>query len=180
LELRFGLSWRIGKRELRAPLYRWRLDGRLIERWESARRNGRIQTLEAKDWTFFLRLGSWLLKAATFRASGRLRVGTGDAGGTGFAVGLFWSILGIVQAMAKAVCREAQIGLKIEPEFTRAELEIDAKCILSVPVIHIISAAARGLTYFSKARRLEPKQRGGNRNGRASYSRPYEDGYGKY
>lgn len=157
LELRLGLSWRLGQKELRAPLYSWRPGKNLMERWESARRKGRIPALAPGDWRFFLRLGSRLLKAATLRASGRLRLGTGDAGGTGFAVGLFWSVLGLTQALAKAVCREADIGLRIEPEFTRAELEIDARCILSVPVIHIISTAARGLTYFKKARQLEPK-----------------------
>jgi hypothetical protein len=121
-----------------------------MERWKSARRKGQIPSLGPGDWKLFLRLGIPLLKAATLRASGRLRLGTGDAGGTGFAVGLFWSVLGLAQALAKAACRDADIGLRIEPEFTRAELEIDARCILSVPVIHIISAAARGLTYLRR------------------------------
>lgn len=157
LDLRFGLSWRLGERELRVPLYCWRPVGKLIKRREPARDEDKIPALSANDWPLLLRQGSRLLKSATFRASGRLKVGTGDASCTGFTVGLFWSSLGIVQTLAKTVCREAEIRFKIEPEFTRAGLEIDARCILSVPVIHIISVAARGLTYFNKARHLESK-----------------------
>lgn len=158
--LRLGLLWQVRRCQIRLPFYTWRPgagggqpSARLGGRWWGAR-------VRLADTRFLLRLAAGLLQRLELEAEGWIRFGTGDAATTGFASGLIWSGLGLAQALAQQVLRRSRIRIQLEPEFARGCLEVDLKCIAAVPVTHIISVAARALTYLWQEQ-AERKRRGG-------------------
>ncbi|MBC7766334.1 MAG: DUF2953 domain-containing protein, partial [Hyphomonadaceae bacterium] len=69
-----------------------------------------------------------------------LHYGTGDAAYTGVSYGLIWAVLGNVYAQLDRLLIIQHPKITIKPDFQNLRFEIQAQCIISFRLIHIIIA----------------------------------------
>lgn len=78
------------------------------------------------------------------------RFGTGDAGKTGMICGAFWTLLGNTYAF---LCRFFKVefpDVQLEPDFEKKIFEIEARGIIKIRPVHIITATIRGFKVYDK------------------------------
>lgn len=76
--------------------------------------------------------------------------GTGDAGKTGMICGAFWTLLGNAYAF---LCRFFRLDfpeVNLEPDFEKKVFEIEARGIIKIRPVHIITATIRGFKVYDK------------------------------
>ncbi|NLY50411.1 MAG: DUF2953 domain-containing protein [Firmicutes bacterium] len=164
LRLRFGLNWGWKERRL-VWLTVWRFSSDTSspstteERKKATKKGGFKLPLSLRT---LLSLLLKLLSGVRLNLTGRIRFSTGDPASTGLAAGAAWSFVGLGQSFIRTFCRGDRIKIELVPEFEEPLFEADIRCIVSVPVAHIISVGAQVVTYLRKEQVVK-KKRGGKK-----------------
>ena len=69
--------------------------------------------------------------------------GTGEAATTGLLYGAFWVLVGNVHSFISRQYRAEFLNVKLSPSYNRAMFEIEAEGIISLKLVHIITALLR-------------------------------------
>jgi hypothetical protein len=83
--------------------------------------------------------------------SGSIVIGTGDAAATGILTGIMWQILGWAKAVSQAVMTSGTFKVTIEPRFNTVVFNVNIRCIVFLPLLHIITAVVRTVKHLSRS-----------------------------
>ena len=151
VRLRLGISWQWSRYRLAIPLYRSRPLAASLPQKPAAKTSSKspaTSELVKLSWRFL----QSLMPHVAIHIQGAVTVGTGDAAETGFLIGIIWQLLGLANAAMRIALKETTIRLKIEPEFNAVCLKANIRCIVFLPVLHIIIAVAQTIKYWLSIR----------------------------
>lgn len=149
--LRFGLCWHWSKYQVAIPLYQFQLRTAQPPATTGTRRHyktgGRLRSARPVLLTFV----RFIMPYSSLDVSGSIVIGTGDAAATGILTGIMWQILGWAKAVSQALMTSGTFKVTIEPRFNTVVFNVNIRCIVFLPLLHIITAVVRTVKHLSRS-----------------------------
>ncbi len=154
IKLRLGIGWQCFRRRIKIPVYYFH--HRVTRLPKRATTQTSATGLTMSSLVNLSRLSRIFLQSilphVTMHVQAAVTVGTGDAAATGLRIGIIWQLLGFVNAFMQTALTAGHIDLKLKPEFNVACLEANIRCIVFLPMFHIITATVQTIKYWFRIR----------------------------